>query len=231
MTVDGSQGAAEPGPPPVPPEAATAPVLRRRSRRGVAVRIGLLILLAAGGGFLGGLAASDVVSVPDVLRGRATLEAERELELVGLLEDIVRSEAVMLDFNEELERRLAGVTDQATALRIVEEAASDGVGGLEALRPAILERARGDRVSAVRDAYIPHLDAWIDYLAELSVRPGMLFDGAGQQPFILRINITADEFRVALEELLEAGPSPRAAELAERILDDGFRSDGPGPTL
>ena len=232
----GAREVAEQGPPPPPVDAApraVAPQAPRsgRARRGRALRIGLLIVLAAGGGFLAGLAASDLVTVPDVLRGRAALEAEHGVELVGLLEDIIRTEAVMLAFNDELEERLEGAADEASALRSIAAAASEGVEGLEALRPSIVERTGGDRVAEVRTVYLPHLDSWIDYLAALAERPEMLLRGTEQQPYILRINATADAFRIALEGLIASGPAGEVAELAERILDDGFRSEGPAPTL
>jgi len=166
-----------------------------------------------------------------VLRSPAALEAERDSELIGLLEDIVRTEGVMLAFNDEVSERLDGVQDEAAALAAIAEAAGEGTEGLRALRPLIVARSGGPRVEDVRTIYLPHLDSWIDYLAALAEDPGLLFTSGPQQPYLLLINSTAEAFRDALEELLESGPSERAAELAERILDDGFRSEGPDPTI
>lgn len=239
----GPDEAPELGPPPAPgtrwdidPDrstVATAPVVeRRRGRRtGAVVGVVALVLLAAGGGFAGGLAASDRMAVPELLRDRALADAEREADMIGLLEDVIRTERVMLAFNDELARRLEGVQDEQTAWGLVAGAAAEGVGGLTALRPFILERAAGGRVEGVRTAYVPHLDAWIDYLAALAERPELLFTDEEQQPYLLLINATAEDFGDALEELLATGATAEVAALAEGILDDGFRSEGPDPSV
>jgi hypothetical protein len=78
-------------------------------------------------------------------------------------------------------------------------------------------------VDAVREAYLPHLDSWVDYMAAVAERPELLFDGNDQQPFILLINATATTFREATEAMLATGPGEDVVELAERILDRGFR--------
>ena len=236
----------EPGPPPAPParaldealggsfggaadRASVAPA-RRRSRSG-SVRLLLVAVLALAVGFVGGLAASDLITVPEVLRSTAALEAERDAELIGLLEDIVRTEGVMLAFNDEVGERLGGVQEETAALAAIAGAAGEGAEGLRALRPLVVDRSGGARIDDVRTAYLPHLDSWIDYLAALAEDPALFFTRDAQQPYLLLINATAEEFRGALEQLLAGGPSLRAAELAERILDDGFRSEGPPPTV
>jgi hypothetical protein len=229
---------AEPGPPPAPAgdlassgsSVTVAPARRRRSPLGAAVML-VALVVAAGGGFVGGLYASDRIAVPEVLRDRAVVEAEQDAALVALLEDIIRTEGVMLAFNEAVGERIEGLDDRDAALAIVAEEASASVGGLRSLRPIVVDRTGGARVDEVRTVYLPHLDSWIDYLAALAEEPGLLFTRDEQQPYILLINATADAFRIALEDLIEAGPSARAAELAERILDDGFRSEGPDPTV
>jgi hypothetical protein len=238
-----SQDAFEPGPPPVPrdpdhgppehaprelsaPGVSVAPA-RRRSRLGVTVAV--LVSLAVG--FVAGLAASDVITVPEALRLPAALEAEQDAELIGLLEDIVRTEGVMLAFNDEVSERLDGVQEEAAALAAIAEAAGEGAERLRRLRPIIVAREGGARVADVRTVYLPHLDSWIDYLAALADDPELLFAREPQQPYLLLINSTAQAFRDVLEELLLGGSSPQAAELAERILDDGFRSEGPEPTV
>jgi len=218
---------------PVDPPAGVAPAVarpRRRRVRRVLLTV-VLVVLVAGGGFLGGLAASDRMVVPSLLRADTVEDAEREADLIGLLEDIVGTEGVMLAFNTEVEDRLADAPGEDSARLVVATAAARGLGGLEALRPSVLARSDGGRVGEVRDVYLPHLDAWIEYFAALAERPSLLFEGDGQQPYLLLINATAEEFADVLEALLDEGPSARAAELAERILDDGFRSEGPTPSL
>jgi hypothetical protein len=228
----------EPGPPPAPaPDLAplgssvsVAPGRRRRSLLGAAVTF-VMVVAAAGGGFVGGLYASDRIVVPEVLRDSGVLAAEQDAALVALLEDIIRTEGVMLAFNDAVGKRIEGLEDREAALAVVAEEAAAGVGGLRSLRPIVVDRTGGARVDDVRTVYLPHLDSWIDYLAALAEEPQLLFTRDEQQPYLLLINATAEAFRIALEELLEAGPSVRAAELAERILDDGFRSEGPDPTV
>lgn len=233
---------AEGVPPPTPFERPQgAPVLldagrvgerpRRRRRRVRRVLAGLLaVVLVGGAGFTVGLATAGRIDVPDVLRGRAVVDAEDDAELVRLLDDVRRTEAVMLSFNDTVADRLADTDDQETALAVIGDAAAYGAGGLAALRPGLVGRT-GGRADTVRDAYLPHLDAWVDYLRALAVRPELLFLDDAQQPYLLLINATAEEFADALEDLLDADPSARTAELAERILEDGFRSEGPAPAL
>ena len=235
MTV-GPEDVSEVGPPPAPgtrwdvgPD--TASVARPRRRRGAAVLVGVLVVVAAGGGFVGGLAASDRIVVPELLRDRAVADAKREADMIGLLEDIIRTEGVMLTFNEEVAQELEGAQDEASARAAIAAAAARGAGGLSALRPLILERPAGGRVEGVRIVYVPHLDAWVEYMAALAERPELLFAGEEQQPYLLLINATAEDFGDVLEELLATGATDRVAELAERILDDGFRSEGPDPAL
>ena len=231
----------EPGPPPPPlgvrpagraDRASVGPAASERRRPVVRlILVGTLILLAAALGFIGGLAASDLLTVPDMLRSPAALEAEREEQLIGLLEDVVRTEGVMLAFNDEVGERLASPQEESAVLAAIASAATDSVEELRALRPGIVARTGGASVDAVRSVYLPHLDSWIDYLGALAEDPALLFTRDTQQPFILLINATAEAFREVLEELLDEEPSARVAELAERILDDGFRSEGPDPTV
>jgi hypothetical protein len=190
-----------------------------------------LVLLAAGGGFVAGLAASDVLEVPDVLRSSGAVESERATQLVELLRDITGTEGVMLAFDESVGEALDAVPDQETALGRISDAAAAGADALAARRPAIVDRRAGGPVDDVRTAYLPHLDSWIEYLSAVAERPELLFSRSDQQPYILRINATAEVFREALEDLLASGPAPEVAELAERILDDGFRGEGPPPSL
>lgn len=226
----------EDGPPPAPgtrwdeaPDHAS--VARPRRRWGAVALSTVLIVLAGGAGFVGGLAASDRMAVPEVLRDRALADAEREADLIGLLEDIIRTEQVMLAFNDELAEPPGGPQDEQRLLTAIAGAAARGAGGLTALRPLIVERPAGGRVEGIRTIYVPHLDAWIDYLAALAERPELLLSGDEQQPYLLLINATAEDFGDALEELLVTGATERVAALAGRILDDGFRSEGPDPSV
>jgi hypothetical protein len=199
--------------------------VERRQRR---VPLPLTILLAAVIGFVVGIASADVVPLPELPWRAAPAPAEqtvRDAALVELLEGIIASESIMLTFNDEVSERLEGATDEAVALAAIASAASEGAAGLRAARPGLLERTGDQVVDDVRSVYVPHLDSWIDYLAALAERPGLLFTRDEQQPFLLLINSTAEAFADELEALIASGPSVEVAELAERILDDGFRSE------
>ena len=234
-------GPEEPGPPPAPRERAgeqlhgaahvgstVAPAPRApRSRRSV-VRRALNLLLAVAVGLATGVTIERLELLPSSEQAELS---DEDVAMVALLEDVVRTEGVMLAFNDVVAERLAEAPDEETALAIVGRAAASGVGGLEALRPLIVDRQGGPAVDEVRTVYLPHLDSWVDYLSAIADEPGLLFTGDDQQPYILLINATADAFRIALEDLLDRAPAVRVAELAERILDDGFRTEGPEPTL
>ena len=90
----------------------------------------------------------------------------------------------------------------------------------------MVEQRGHPAIDDVRTAYLPHFDAWIDYLSALAERPELLFADEEQQPFLLDINATAADFSDALEALLASDPVAEVAQLAERILDDGFRGMG-----
>jgi hypothetical protein len=212
-------------PPPTPFERQVVPAVRRRGPASA-----VLVLLGVVVGVLGGVLLGGVLELPDAVRGTrsASGQAELDAELVALLTDVTRTEGVMLAFNATLEERLGEAVDEPAAFAVIARAAAEGAGGLAALRPVVVARS-GGRVDEVRDAYLPHLDAWLDYLSALADEPALLFAREGQQPYILLINVTAESFRDALEALLADDPSPPVGELAERILDDGFRGEGPPP--
>ena len=214
-----------PPPPPPPPSAHGAATASPRPRRSRA-RTVLTVLVSFLVGFVAGSGLSDVLEVPELpWRSAAAVQSERDAGLVDLLEGIVVSESIMLAFNDRVADELEGATDEAAALAAIAAAAAAGADGLRAERP-VLVAPLGDRVvDGVRDVYVPHLDSWIDYLAALEQGPGLLFTRDDQQPYLLRINATAEAFADALEELLSADPSPEVAGLAEGILDAGFRSE------
>lgn len=234
----------EPGPPPAPmppsssawaqgPDRASV----QRPRRGPRILRALLAVLLLGSGFVAGLAAAERTALPSPFRDGTAEVAAEEVLLEGLLTDVAASEGVMLRFNDAVEATLDDAQDPAQddeeseVLRAIALAAAEGVGGLGALRPAIDAREGDERLVAVRVAYLPHLDSWIDYLDALAQDPALLFTVEAQQPFLLRINATAETFGDALEALIATEPSPAVVELAERILDEGFRSEGPEPSI
>jgi hypothetical protein len=233
--IDGAAGDAhEDGPPPTPFErirATESPAPRRRPRGRTAVA--LLAVAGAGVGLVAGLVLTGALTLPfggpsgsDAPDERAAPAADGTAGLLALLDDISGSEGTMLAFNDEVADRLQGAVDEEVALAAVAAAASDAAADLVGKRPVIVGRPGGGALDDVRASYLPHLDAWIDYLQALAERPVLLFSGGEQQPYLLLINATAVDFSEALELLLDSEPAPEVRERVERILDDGFRGFG-----
>lgn len=190
-------------------------------------RVALLVLVGLTVGFVAGLGAPGPFGLPGGLaRDPALTASEGDAGLVVLLELITRTEGEMLAFNEAVGERIRDAEDQDTAFAAIADVATEAVDGLVALRPDIDEQSGHTAIDDVRTAYLPHLDSWIDYLTEIAERPVLLFTDSEQQPYLLRINATAAEFSGALEDLLATEPGPEVMELAERILDEGFRGMG-----
>ena len=207
---------APPGEPPV-----------RRDRRRRTFPIALLMLVAAGVGFVAGLAAPLTLTLPGgLVSGPSVDGGERDVGLIELLETVIRTEGEMLTFNDAVAELLGDVQDDETAFAGIAAAAAFASDELTELRPVVVEQRGHPAVDDIRTAYLPHLDAWIDYLSALAERPRMLFADEEQQPFLLDINATAADFSDALEALLASDPVAEVAQLAERILDDGFRGMG-----
>ena len=225
----------EAGPPPTPFER-SRPLgsSDRRRRLGARTVIVGLSLAGAATGLVAGLVLSDSVSLTGARTDGQESTPPDEVAasaLVVLLEDIIGSEGIMLAFNDGVGASLREAQDEATALAAIAAAASEAAADLVAARPGIVERSGGGSVDDVRSAYLPHLDAWIDYLEALAERPVLLFSDGEQQPFLLLINSTAVDFSDALEAVLAQDLAPEVAELVERILDDGFRGFGENAQL
>lgn len=203
---------------------ASGPASGRRSGR---ARIAVLMLVAAAVGFVAGIALAGSVSLPGGLgRDPSAVASERDAGLVALLEVITRTEGEMLAFNESVGERIGDAEDQEAAFAAIADAAAEASDGLTVLRPTVVEQDGHAAIDEVRTAYLPHLDSWIDYLAAIAQRPELLFAEDEQQPYLLLINATAGQFADALQALLATDPAPDVAELAERILDEGFRGMG-----
>ena len=214
-------------PPVQPPGERPAQPPVRRDRRRRTFRIALLMLVAAGFGFVAGLAAPLTLTLPGGLESApSVVGGGRDVGLVELLETVIRTEGEMLTFNDAVAELLGDVEDEETAFAGIASAAASASDELTELRPVVVEQRGHPAVDEVRTAYLPHLDAWIDYLSALAERPELLFADEEQQPFLLDINATAADFSDALEALLASDPVAEVAQLAERILDDGFRGMG-----
>jgi hypothetical protein len=199
-------------PPPSPPERAAA---RLRFRR--RLRVGALLLVA-----LLGLAL--LLSERSPFGREAGMSAsDRQEALMALLDGIERSELAMETFNDVLAEAIAEASTSEEVRAAVTRIAREGGEQLREVRVELVPLAEDAAVDAVRDAYLPHLDAWADFMRAVEERPELLFDPAGQQPFLLLINATATTFREATEAMIAAGPGEEVAERADAILTRGFR--------
>ena len=178
---------------------------------GTMLLIGLLLAMLVFGdrSFFAGLAGTSA--------------SQRQAALLELLDGIDRSELVMEAFNDGVGTAFAEAATRDDALSAAADAARTGVDALRAVRTELVPSAGDGTVDAVREAYLPHLDSWVDYLSAVADRPELLFDSTDQQPFLLLINATATTFREATEVMIATEPDEDVVELAELILDRGFR--------
>ncbi len=218
----------DPPPPPTPYEREGAggggavgarAIARRRRRRTVAgIASVLLVVAVAVGGWLelrdGGWAQQR----------SAADERARDVALLALFEDIERSEGAMLGYYDRLRDELTDPTSERDdELAVIGAVAADAVLALREVRARIVALTGDAVVDDVRAAYLPHLDSWVDYLEAVVDAPDLELDRERATPFTLVINATARAFRVATEDMLDTGPSDAVRELAEAILDEGFR--------
>jgi hypothetical protein len=210
----------EPPPPPSPPERAAARGRRRRRLRQAVLVLAVVALTVV---VLGERWSADLDG--------ASSGADRRTALLTLLDAIDRSELAMEAFNDAVAATLADATSLETALDASAAIASVSADELTTLRAELVPAAGDATVDSVRDAYLPHLDSWIDFVTAVAQRPQLLIDRADQQPYLLLINATATTFREATEAMIATGPDEDVVTLAEMILDRGFRGFEGDPAL
>lgn len=145
--------------------------------------------------------------------------------LLAVLDDVDAGELAMLGFDDAAGAAFADATTEEEAVEGVGAAAGDAVAALGVVRDRIATPVPVPAAETVRAAYLPHLDAWIAYLAAVADDPTVLA-GDDAEPFILRINATAGVFAAALEEVVAAGVGPDVAAAATAILERGFPAQG-----
>jgi hypothetical protein len=210
---------ATPGSGPVP-----APAPRRRRWRAVLVVAAAVALVVTGAVLLtgwsddAGAPAGTGATDPDA---DAVADPSTDAALLALLEAVDASELVMLGFDEAAGAAFADAASQDRALALVRSAAAEAVAELRRGRAGLVEPLGPALAEDVRAAYVPHLDAWVDYLAAIAEDPRVAL-GEGSEPLILRINATAGVFAAALEGAVGAGVGPEVAEAARDILERGF---------
>lgn len=141
-----------------------------------------------------------------------------------VLQEVDASERAMIQFQLTANRARRG----SEGPEVVVEAGRQAVGRLGEIREQLTGRQlRGEEmqpVRATREAYVTHLDAWVEHLRAVIEDPSVMDrDDAAYDD----INSTAEAFA---EQLREAVPDEAPAELealAALILERGF-SDGSG---
>jgi len=216
----------DPPPPPTPFEregsgrAIDAPGAAQRPRRGrrvAAVVSALLVVAVALGGWL------ELRDEGWAEQRSAAGERARDEALLTLFEDIEQSEGTMLGYYDRLRDEFDPTMGTDEVRGVIAAAAVDAAATLRGIRTRIVPLAGDAVVDDVRAAYLPHLDSWVDYLEAVADEPDLEIDRERAAPYTLVINATAQAFRVATEVMLESGPSEAVRQLAEAILDEGFR--------
>lgn len=241
---------AAPSSPPSPGAASPPPTpfeRRRRRRRLVVVALVVLgalglatTLLVTGVGGIAAPPAGEEVPEPGGPEGpearRAPTPLDRpelddlagaDLALARVLIAIDDAELVMLTYDDELTEAFGPVEGAAPDLDgVLERVAAAAARGEAALVLVADELATGEGESgaeAVRAAYAPHLEAWRALMARVARSPDVLLIDGATEADTAEINVTADVFRRALEEVLEGAVDTEVAAFAEAILDRGFR--------
>lgn len=161
--------------------------------------------------------------------GDATVEALRDV-----LTDIDESERTMIAyqiaaFRAEGDPESSEPRPDEAVREDIAAAAETGIEELRAVRGELTGTLPdgADAARSVRNAYVTHLDAWIEHLEAVAADPdverGEPSGGAYDD-----INATAEEFAAELEESLPADAPPEVRELARIILERGFSGDENG---
>lgn len=211
----GPAPATAPAPPRAPEPTPPARRARRRRRALVAVAVAV-VLVVAGALVLSGRTGGDA----DAGGGPAGAAAV-DAALLALLGQVDASELTMLAFDEAAGAAFEGAETEDEALALVGAAAAAAVAELGERREVLAGPLDVTPAEEVRVAYLPHLDAWVAYLAAVAAEPDILF-GADTEPLILRINATAEVFVTALEGAVATGVGPEVAEAARDIIQRGF---------
>jgi hypothetical protein len=210
----------ESGPPPTPLARAAEAATRRRRRR----TLGVLAAAAA----LVGLTAAALLFAPALPFAASDPAADgtRDAALLTLLTEVEAAEAQMFAFFTARGAAMAAAGSREERLSAVATAAADSAAALRTARAVIEIPSRDTVADGLRTVYLTHLDAWIAYLAAIADDPEIQMSEQSGQVYLVAINATADDFRVATEEVVAAGPADEVVALAEEILDAGFRSSG-----
>lgn len=162
-----------------------------------------------------------------------------DARIADLLRDIDASEGVMIAYQEAAGEAVTGAPDPEAPEAVLDEleaAARTALDDLADLRDRLTTTggdgtASGDpdpdaaptRAGAaadVRDAYVGHLDAWVEFLTAIEEDPSLLLGETTR--FTIDINRTGDDFVRAVDELVATDVDPSLGRYAEAIVARGF---------
>lgn len=204
--------AADPGPAPEP----------RRRRLGRVLLVAAAVALVATGALLLDARTGPVADGGSTGAADATADATADAALLELLVAVDAAELVMLDFDAAARAAFEDATSEEEVLDLVTAAADAAVTELRSARDGFDDPLPDAAADDVRAAYLPHLDAWIAYLAAVAADPGVLLGAGEEEALILRINATAGVFVAALEDAVAAGVGGEVEAAARAIIERGF---------
>lgn len=149
-----------------------------------------------------------------------------------LFEGIDASERTMIALNDDLPGSVEDLSE--AELGEVRDAAGARASELRSIREDLIsfDDADSDAVAAIRDAYVPHLDAWVDYAEAVSGDPTLLDRPDAALPYFDAINFTAEDFTASVATNLDDDRVPSdVADLAEEIVERGFSGGDDGTEI
>lgn len=150
--------------------------------------------------------------------------------LQDVLQEIDASERAMLQFQRTVAR--AAESEGGDADEVV-QAARTAVERLGEIRGQLAsQELDGDRLQparATREAYLAHLDAWVDHLEAVTEDPSLAGEEAPRSAFD-EINATAAEFAEQLRGAVPDDAPPDLQALAALILGRGFEQGSDSTT-
>lgn len=110
-------------------------------------------------------------------------------------------------------------------LAAFEETATEHVAELERVHDQLeaLDTAGDEDVTAIRDAYLAHLEDWIDWGRAVAADPTLVDRPEAAGPYFDAINFSADGFSTAVASNLDRESAPSdVVDLADGIIRQGF---------
>lgn len=184
----------------------------------------------------GGDAQDDVDGPDDREEAPPVPSDDLQAQSEAVLETIDTSEERMIAFQEVVFAALGENGSVGDAAADIAQEAQDAGDDLTQLRSDLRALAGGQQdefegLRDIRDTYADHMDAWIDYLDAVAGSPALAApDAEGAAPLWREIEVTGDDFVEAVETGLPEGLPRDLQDLAEFIVERGFRGFEDGST-